>query len=294
MTLQVDWLDHRGKLWDLTKGTQGVVLDTGQAGLGWSELDHTFTRGDLVHVSSRVKRGVHHLKVLVGWNKTDADYYRLYSEWWSQANSPFELGELIVTRPDGVTRSRRLRLFESPDTNFAFDPGLGIDPPPELWSLTGDYGWWYGPEQIQGFSYKDFTGGTSTPFYGSGGAGWPLYISSAYSASGATVTNDGQGPMWLTWTLSGPLTNPRVGIHGAGELVYTGVIPAGEVVQITTDPAGREVVETGSNANRYGQVSGDWSPVPAGQRIPLIMSAEGMSTGSAMHVSGRAAYAQAI
>lgn len=56
MGLEIIWTDHRGKAWNLTSGEQGVILDTEQAGLGWAELDHTFTRGELIQVSSRVKR----------------------------------------------------------------------------------------------------------------------------------------------------------------------------------------------------------------------------------------------
>lgn len=292
MGLSVIWTDPRGKEWNLTTGEQGVILDMGQAGLGWSPLDHVFTRGDTVHSSSRVKRGIHNLKVLVGWNVTEDDFYRLYSEWWTEANTPFALGELKVIRPDGTTRSRRLRLFDSPDTVFSFDPGLGIDPTPELWSVTGDSGWWMGTEQVAEYTQASLKGGNQTPFYGNSGRGWPLYISAAYSATGAVIDNLGQGPMWLTWTLVGPMANPRVGVAG-NELVFQGTLLAGEVVTITTDPASRAVVDSGGNS-RYGAVAGTWAPAPVGKRIPLTVGADSMGAGSRIYLSGRALYAQAF
>ena len=295
MGLEVIWKDPRGKEWNLTTGAQGVVLDTGQGGLGWSELDHTFARGDIIHTSSRVKRGVHNLKVLVGWNRRGMEFYNLYNEWWTKANTPFDTGTLTVKRPDGQERSRELRLFETPDTVHAFDPGLGIDPQPELWSLTGNYGWWYGPEQVVSVSYEDISSsGSGTPFYGPKGYGWPLYISSSYSARNLVMSNEGQGPMWVTWTLVGPMSKPRLGIDGAAELTYRGDILEGEIIQIRTDPTRRDAVQVYGNRSVYGAVSGEWAPVPVGSRVNLSVTAESFDPGAAVYAAGREAYAQAF
>ena len=292
--LTVTWTDPRGKVWDLTAGTQGVILDLGQEGLGWAELDHTFTRGDLIHVASRVKRGRHNLKVLVGHGLTGQEFFDLYREWRTQANSPYEEGELAVTTPAGDTRTRRLRLNDTPDTSHAFDPGLGLSYTPELWSLTGDYGWWLGPEQRIQYTPNSMAGGNDMPFYGQSGAGWPLYIANAYRASDAYISNTGQGPMWLTWTLAGPMSRPRVGVVGSSELVYEGDLLASEVVQIITDPAGRAVVEASTGASRYGQVTGTWAPAPVGSRVPLIVGAGSMGSGASIYVAGRPAYGTAF
>lgn len=296
--LTVTWTDPRGKVWDLTRGTEGVLLDLGQKGWGWSELEHVFTRGDSQWAASRVKRGIHELKVTVGWSpdtgyfEGDA-YYRLADEWWSLANSPFEKGTLTVTRPDGVQRSRRLRLWESPATEYTYDPGIGQEPEPELWALTGDGGFWQGAEQSFVYRLQNMSGGNGTPFYGNSGSGWPLYISSGATAAGAVIDNLGQGPMWLTWTLIGPMSNPRFGADG-GVLAYNGFIPAGEVIEVVTDPAGRTVVEQGSGENRYGFVDGVFSPAPVGKRIPLVISAEGMTSASSITVTAREQFARAF
>ena len=292
--LKIRWIDHRGKTWHLTEGTEGVILDLGQRGLGWGELKHVFTHGDLQHASASVGRGIHPLKVLVGHGKTGQEYYNLAHEWWTLANSPFELGTLEVERPDGMVRSRRLRLAESPDTVYQFDPGIGQENGAELWALTGNGAWWYGVEQSAVFTTAKLTGANNTPFYGNSGAGWPLYISAAGVARDAWVSNGGQGPMWLTYTLVGPLTSVLIGVTDYGVLSYSGTVAAGEIVEIGTDPANRYVTEVNSGANRYGFVTGKYAPVPVGDRVPLTIQAEGMTSASSITVTGRPAYAHAF
>ena len=292
--LKVRWIDHRGKVWHLTEGTEGVVLDLGQRGLGWGELAHTFTHGDLMHAAARVGRGVHALKVLVGYGLTGDAYYNLAHEWWAVANSPFELGTLEVERPDGMVRSRRLRLAETPDTVHTFDPGIGVEYAPELWALTGDGAWWHGAEQAVVFNQSSIAGATGTPFYGPTGKGWPLYIASPGVARNAFISNGGQGPMWLTYTLVGPLTSPLIGVTDYGVLSYNGTVAAGEVVVIETDPSKRTATEVGSGDNRYGFITGKYAPVPVGDRVALTIQAEGLTSASSITATGRPAYARAF
>lgn len=293
-TLTVIWTDHRGKSWDLTSGAQGVILDTGQSGLGWPGIKETWTHGGLVRAATRLERAVHPLKVLIGWGLTGMERLALLDEWWGHANSTEHDGTLTVIRPDGSSRHRRLHLAESPETVHHFDPALHAEHGPEAWVLTGNGAYWSGPEQSARFTSADFTTGDTTPFYGPSGAGWPLYISAGAVAQGATLDNDGQGPMWLTWTLVGPLTNPRFGITGVGELAYTGTVAEGEVVEVRTDMDRRTVLETSSGDNRYPLVSGTYAPLPAGSRIPLTMVAEGLGPTSAIYVTGSTAYATAF
>lgn len=292
--LKVRWIDRRGKVWDLTEGTKGIVLDLGQRGLGWGEIEHTFTRGGLQHAAARVGRGVHMLKILIVPGKTGQSYYELEHEWWARANSPFDLGTLEVERPSGEVRSRRLRLAESPDIVHTYDPGIGQENGPQLWALTGDGAWWQGAEKTLVFTTEQVTGGANTPFYGPSGEGWPLYISGAGTAKGAWISNAGQGPMWLTYTLVGPMNSVRLGVTDHGVISYDSPIGAGEVVEISTDPAGRHVTETKSGDSRYGFVTGRYVPVPVGTRVPLTIQAEGMTGESKITVTGRAAYARAF
>lgn len=292
--LKVRWIDYRGKVWHLTEGTEGVVLDLGQRGLGWAELTHTFTHNGMQHAAASVGRGVHMLKVLVGASLTGQAFYDLAAEWWYAANSPYNLGTLEVERPDGTVRTRRLRLAETPDTSYMYDPGIGLENGPELWALTGNGPWWHGPEQSSTYTLEDITGGSSTPFYGDDGTAWPFYISGGAQADDAWISNQGQGPMWPTWTLAGPLTSARFGVPGGGELGYAGSVAPGELVVVTTDPSNRYVTEQVSGDNRYGFVSGVFAPVPAGDRVPLTVIAEGMTAQSSITVTVRETYAGAF
>ena len=293
--LTITWTDWRGKVWDLTTGSEGVVLDVEQSGLDWAKIDQSFSRGGMVHQATTIAQGEHHLAVTVGWDRTGADYARLRAEWWTQANSPYmdRAGTLSVTTPGAGTRTRRLVMAASPETTFRYDPLLGVDYPTEVWSLTGPSPWWEGQTQVQEYGQAAFTGSTGIPFYGSTGKGWPLYISAASVVRDVFMSNDGQGPMWLRWTLQGPLSSPRVGTE-AGVLTYAGDIPAGETVTIDTHPATRAVVEATSGQSRYGEVGGYYRPLPTGDRSPLVMSAEGLTAESKISVSGVTSYATAF
>lgn len=293
-TLKFLWTDHAGKVWDLTSGAEGVILDLGQSGLGWSDISHVFARSGQRHMSATATRGIHHLAVLVGWNKVGQDFYDLREAWWFHANSPFVEGTLSVIRPDGETRSRRLRLAESPDTEYRYDPGLGLDQPVEPWVLTGNGPWWDGDLQTTQLSQADFTGGSDTPFYGEDGTAWPFHIASPAYAMDAFMSNRGQGPMWLTWELVGPLTFPMFGIPGAGVLSYVGSIMPGEVVKVTTDPETRGAVTLHDGLSKYSHVAGEYAPLPAGARVPLYLSAEGLSSGSRIIAYGTEKHASAF
>lgn len=290
-TLEVTFTDHRGKVWNLSTGAQGVILAKGQKGLSWGDVAHTWVRDGQSWASTRVGRQTHTLAVEVGWGLTGQDHYNVRSEWWSEATTPFATGVLRFTRPDGVTRFRRVRLAESPDLEYIYDPGLGLENGVEPWPVTGDGGWWFGDEQIKRYSLETMGGSTGTPFYGPDGHGWPLYIGQAATAQDAFLTNLGQGPTWVTWTLEGPMSNVQLGVQDGAQLAYTGDILEGEIVEVSTDPADRYAVETGSGDSRYQWVSGSPLPVPAGDRVPLVISAEGMSPSSSITATAHELFA---
>lgn len=284
--LTVEWIDPRGVVWNLTEGDRGVLLDVGQSDFHLSPIEHTYVRGGSQWAGSKVERAEPSLKVLVADGMTGEQYYRLADEWWSLANSSHEEGVLRVTRPDGEVRELRCRLRDTPATEWQFDPGSGItDNPGEAWLLTSPSSYWEGPEQSVSFG-QSAVSGEPTPFYGADGTGWPLYIAPLNSATNLFLSNRGQGPQWLTWTLVGPLSNVRFGVEG-GSLSYAGSIGAGETVVVTTQPGGRYVVEAGSGENRYGQISGVYAPLPVGDRLPVTIVAEGMAAQSSVIVTAR-------
>lgn len=284
--LTVEWIDPRGVTWNLTDGDQGVLLDVGQSDFHLSKIEHTYVRGGALWAGARLERAEPSLKVLVADGLTGDDYYRLADEWWSKANSAFDQGTLRVTRPDGEVRELRCRLRDTPGTEWRYDPGSGIeDNPGEPWLLTSQSSYWEGPEQSVAFG-QSAVSGTATPFYGPTGKGWPLYIAPLNTALNLFIANRGQGPQWLTWTLTGPMTSVRFGVEG-GVLAYSGSIAAGETVVVTTEPGGRYAVEVGSGENRYGRLSGSYAPLPVGDRVPITIVAEGLSSESSVIVTAR-------
>lgn len=131
-----------------------------------------------------------------------------------------------------------------------------------------------------------------TPFFGPEGHGWPLYIAGSTVAEDAWVNNRGQGDMWIDWELTGPMTNVQLGLEDGGRITYAGAIPQGQTVLITTAPGRRTVTEVGSGESRYSYVSGVFDPVPVGERVPLYVSAEGMTALSKIVAYGREQYAR--
>ncbi|WP_018297166.1 hypothetical protein [Corynebacterium lubricantis] len=286
---KIEWIDWRGKTWDLGNGTEGVILDLDQEGLSWPEMEHVHVRGGQVRTATQLKRAEHDLKVQVGVGLEGEEYYQLREEWWFQANSPWNEGVLRFTRPGGETRWRKLHLLDTPGTSYTYDPGLGGEPPIELWSLTGNGPWWFGPEQIATFSLSGSGQSGSVPFYGMQGHAYPFYISSSNTVSDLYMENRGQGPMWLTWKLEGPLANPVFGV-GDSLLSLRGQIPEGLVVTVNTNPVERTVTDD-SGMSLYNAVSGRWGAVPIGSRVPLVMSSDGMTDASSMSAIGAATYA---
>lgn len=286
-TLRIEWVDHTGDVWHLTEGTEGVLLDIDQEGLHVSEIEHTYVRGDSQWAGSVVKRAEPDLKITVGDGLTGMEYYRLADRWWTVANDPAKTGTLRVIRPDGVVRELRCRLRTTPGTSWHYDPGAGFeDVPVELWPLTSAQSHWEGPEQSIVFGTDALAGDGGTPFYGPEGHAWPLYIAPLTTAADVFISNRGQGPQWLTWTLVGPIASIQFGVAG-GVLAYSGGIAAGETVVVTTEPGYRYAVESGSGQNRYTHISGTFAPVPVGDQIPLYINAEGMTSQSAVIVSTR-------
>lgn len=285
-TLKVEWQDPRGKVWNLTPGTEGVLLDVGQSDFTLSKIEHNYIRGNTQWSSAQVQRAEPSLKVLVGDTLTGMDYYRVADEWWGAANSPFETGVLKITRPDGEVRTLTARLRDTPGTEYKYDPGAGFeDNEGEAWLLTSDDSYYQGAEQAVWFG-----GGQAdlnvTPFYGDKGYGWPLYIGPVHSSNGLFMTNNGQGEIWPTWTLIGPLTNPIFGTEGA-TLSYRGSVGEGEIVMISTKPGERFAMETHSGDNRYSRVSGVYAPLPRVSQAPIYISVEYLTADSKIICTGR-------
>jgi hypothetical protein len=281
--LTVEWVDPRGKVWNLTDGTEGVILDVGQSDFTLSPLEHHYVRGGTQWAGVTRERAEPSLKVVVGYDLKSSAYYQLADEWWSKANSADHPGTLRITRPDGVVRYLTARLRDTPGTTYQFDPGAGLDDPPgEPWLLTSPSAFYDGDMQLTRFTLDSLAVGT--PFYGPDGTGWPLYIGEAFSAGNITAENNGEGPVWPVWTLTGPLSNAYLAVGDGRGLTFDGALGDGQSVRITTEPGARSVVDLTTGESLYSVVRGTYQPIPAGREIPMTITADGMTTSSAIEV----------
>lgn len=288
--LKVEWKDPRGVTWNLTDGTQGVILARGQSGLGLPKVTHQYDDAGR-WASTQLGRAEPDLKVHVGLGLNGDDWFRLADEWWSKANSAFQTGELVVTRPDGTVRRLRARLRETPGITYDYDPGLpdavqGENP--DAWMLTADGSYWEGAEQ----SVIINSTALGALFYGSSGHGWPLYIASEYATNEKTLTNSGDAEMWIRWELVGPVSNPRVGTE-QGELRFIGDVPPGDVVVIETQPGYRSV-RNSLGENLLGKVWGTWAPMAKGGRRPIVAYADSIGAGGAIRALARERFVRAF
>lgn len=285
--LTVEWLDPRGKTWNLTDGTEGVILDVDQSDLTLPGADHYYTPDGKQWTGVKLHRAEPSLKVIVGDGLTSEQYYQLADEWWSVANSYFSEGTLRFTRPNGAYRELRARLRDTPGTTYRYDPGADIDDAPgEPWLLTAATSYYEGPLQAYVFDNEALSADRGTPFYGPNGAGWPLYIADAKSADNVYIRNNGQGSAWITWVLKGPLTNPTFGTS-LGVLSIDGNVALGEQIVVTTAPGDRFAYEVNSGQSRYSSLTGTFAPLPVGDRVPLTIKAEGMTPESSITMSVR-------
>ncbi|APT90506.1 hypothetical protein CSPHI_05045 [Corynebacterium sphenisci DSM 44792] len=290
-TLTVTWTDPRGIVWDLTSGDRGVKLDIGQSGLGWSRIRHSLIRDDTALAASRVAPAELDLIIRLDDTKYAEDYYRLSSEWWEQANSPFMEGTLAVARPGRAPRTRRARLRESPGTTWPYDPGLrGQERPAELWPLLCMSPWWSGPEQEIAHRYN--TNAPTRLYYTDDGHGWPLQIGASSHATGKHITNTGAGPMWPNWRIRGPMAGARVGVAD-DLLAVAGPLGSGDEMIIVTDPTRRAVWDVDTGDTLFHLVSGTWAPIPAGQRVPVVIDVDGIAPGAAIIATAAEQHAQA-
>lgn len=281
--LIIEWIDARGKVWNLTDGTEGVVLDVDQSDFTLSPVEHHYARGGTQWAGATVGRAEPSLKVVVGYDTSSTAYYQLADEWWAKANSFTAPGTLKVTRPDGVVRYLIARLRDTPGTTYQFDPGAGItDPPGEPWFLTSPSSYYSGPARLVRFDSSAFAGGT--PFYGHDGTGWPLHIGAAQVANNLFVDNLGEGPVWPTWELTGPMSNVFIATGTGTGLSLDLNLGEGQRVVITTDPAERSVRDADTGISYYNRIRGAFVPIPPGEQIPIRISADGMVEGSAVEL----------
>ena len=121
---------------------------------------------------------------------------------------------------------------------------------------------------------QEFTAGAGTPFIDPTAP--PFNISDARSFSNATISNPGNEPAYLKWTLIGPFPSVSVGVGGA-VISVPFTLNTGDVLEIDTDPAGQYATLNGVDKTRDLGFQ-LFAPVPARGESPLVITSSGTGT----------------
>lgn len=269
-----------GSLWNLNSGPVRLT-DKGIQGLGNPELlfykrETAFLDGQVVTGWKAKPRKVF-LPLLLGSGTTELEWLALERAWWA-ANGIGLYGSLLVTAPDGQTRTLDIR--------FEDDGGgvLDVDPSWEALSVVGnnytaDEPWWYGPEFGQAFQVgsttENFFGGDASP---SGGP--PFIIGASNTLGAASFTNPGDLDAWPIYVITGPSTGFSSTLAG-GTVGGSIVVPAGATLTVDTNPTKMSaLLKVGAVITNVTPQLTDvgFRKIPAGgtSAISLIMNGLGM------------------
>lgn len=281
--MRMTWESWDGSLWDIATGSEGVALMPGVRGLNMPPTRRHTQTSPAVHGSRRTgwitaEREVF-WPLLVYRESGQYDWADLDGAFWKSMH-PDRPGVWSVTDPKGVTRKLTC-VFDN-------DGGHSTDILPSIrgWEKYGIYlaaeqPFWVGDTIKRGWSGS---GGTS--FFGSGAPSFN--ISTASSASTATISNPGDLDAWPRWTVVGPSTTTTIGVPG--RTIHAPFnIPAGKALQVDTDPTRQTVIYgdwTPNALTGFGTISNpidkftdmgaiDFAPVPAGEAVPLSIVING-------------------
>lgn len=290
--LKIEWVDPRGKTWDLTSGKQGVFLSVGQSDFGMSPINQIVTAAG-THIATQRDPLQPSLAVDVGYRLSGQAYYDVAEEWWGFATPAEDPGTLRITQPNGKMREAKFRLREAPGTSWDYDPGLpGRDRPVEAWLLQGYSPWWDGARQFLTYSRGEIS--RYEPFYGKNNS-WPLHITSHALTGEAYFRNTGQGPMYPIITAMGPLPSFVVQF-GASAIEYNAPIPVGKIISINTEPGQvyAEDLGDGSNVLKNVRIRNriDFPSIPRGESVRVSIRTPSTDTRSRIVVSATEKFAR--
>lgn len=179
------------------------------------------------------------------------------------------------------TRTLTVRLDEDNEYAFTKDPTLGVDRILPV-NLVADRPEWAGAPQSATFPYSAASGSN---FFGggSGTKGPPFYISAASALTTASVSNPGDLPAYPVWTITGPVTTATVGVVGQ-TVTLPFPLRTGDAVIIDTEA---QTITDPQGTNLWPQMGGadpEFAPIPAGDRVPVVVGMAGGATGASIKV----------
>ncbi len=284
----VKWIGWDGSEWNLQTGDV-VMTKGGVVGLGHPDLEIFYQNTALSdgqrYMGYRAKPRTVLLPVLIGQSLNEEAWIATDNAWW-RTMRPDKPGTLIVTAPNGTSRSIKLRFVDDGGMLFDHDPTADRLMPAVL-NMVADDPWWVGTT----FSRKFSAGDAPTDFFG-GGTAPDFHISAASTLGSVQIENPGDVDAWGVFYIEGPATSFMVKIDGQ-PISSTEPVAANSQLQIETAPnrqvaylvVGGEV--NGETGFRYGGVRSNatrllaevnFAPIPADDGAVLDIALTG--TGS--------------
>lgn len=272
---QHTWTGWDGSVWDLSGGTNGVVLAAGVRGMHAPPIIRYATKtasrpGSLHRGNNTDERDVFWPTRV--FNDTGSQAWIEHNRrWWSTLDED-TTGLWSVIQPSGEKRSLRLR--------FTGETDDADDISPELvgWALYGiqlvaEQPFWMGEPVVRRFESAEapetYYGGSS-----GGGFGPDYYVMRGSTLDTATISNDGDVPTAPIWRVNGPSTSAQVGLDGH-LVTFPITLAEGEWLALDTDASSQVVYDQDGN-DRTGELGlDDFWDIPKGASVPLSLDIVG-------------------
>jgi hypothetical protein len=263
--LEVKWVGTDGSEWDLMSGAIALRSD-GIQGFGMPTTVDTVRSTALVHGQTLQSWKLAPRPVflpLIFQDDAKYDVEGLQRSFWRSVE-PGKYGTLTVTDGNGANRSLDLRFQDDANLAYSYDPyapvlgekGFGIN-------MVADYPFWQGDTVSTSFSLG--TEGTAT-FFGNGSGATDFYIIKSTGGTDATLTNLGDLPTYITWTITAPMTSFMLEVDG--HLVSGDIeLVDDQVLTIETSPLTQiAYLEDGTRMTRF-LTNADFAPLPVGETV---------------------------
>lgn len=263
-----------GSEWDLSSGMSGIALQAGTRGMRPPPHQRYATKA--ASLPGSIYRGSVTDERDVFWP------VKLFSDAGSQAwidhnhrfwrtLDPDELNTWVITQPSGERRSLQVRYAGLSDDSDDIDPALvglaeyGIQ-------LVAEQPYWLGDPLTRRFDHgggQNYYGGDS-----GGGYGPPFYISPGLTTDTASITNDGDVPIWPVWKVNGPTTSVTVGVNGH-LTVFPMTLTSGQWVRLDMAPTDQVPIDQAGVDRSADMGAVDFAEIPRGANVPLTIAMTG-------------------
>jgi hypothetical protein len=181
---------------------------------------------------------------------------------------PEHQATLIVQEPNGARRYLALRYLSGAEGSFSGET-YGKHWMAYSLTLTAEDPFFYGERET-----RTFEGVAPVDFY-VGGTAPDYVISEGNTIATAKVTNEGDEPAYVTWTVHGAMSEFTGGWPGA--VIHLPIpLENDEAVTVYTDPRDGRIIDQ-AGTSRWSEVLDEdieFGPLPAGEEIELNLTVE--------------------